>query len=271
MLDVGAEEADLTEGQLRARVAAARREENWAPAHVADQLDATHQEAAKARTDAHVWAAHAEAPDADPAEAERLRAEAAAALRRAEELDERAAELEKADEARARWYVHTAVTREKAHRADTELRARGVDPDDPADRVTAEEWLAAHLAEQAEADRHREVREEHELHDASTERNPFDADARETVEPAVPDVRETSTPDVHERTDRPQRRRVATVDETAEAIKRAQAALAEIDARRTAEEARQAEDELLLTARRQEPAAEVSDAAVDDDAMTRQQ
>ena len=127
--------------------------------------------------------------------------------------------------------------------------------------------MEAHAQEQSETDRHREVREEHELHDAGGERNPFDAEARDVVEPAAPDVRETSTPDVHERTDRPQRRRVATLDETSEAVKRAQAALAEIDARCAAEQARQAEDEQLLTARRQEPAA---DEVVDDDAMTRQ-
>ncbi|MDN5851252.1 MAG: AAA family ATPase [Actinomycetia bacterium] len=271
LLDVGAEEADLTEGQLRVRVAAMQREENWAPAHVADQLDATHQEAAKARVDAQVWAAHAEAPDVDPAEAERLRVEAAAAHRWAEELEQQAAELEKADDARARWYLHTAVTRDKAHCAGTELRARGIDPDDPTERITAEEWLAAHRAEQTDADRHREVRDEHELLDAGREPNPFAADAREIVESAVPDVRETSTPAAHERVDRPQRRRVATLDETAEAVRRAQDALAEIETRRAAEVARQAEDEQLLTTRRHEPAVEATDAVANEEAMTRQQ
>jgi hypothetical protein len=127
------------------------------------------------------------------------------------------------------------------------------------------------LEEQAEADRHREVREEHELDDAGRERSPFDVEASEVVEPAAPDVREISTPDAHERTDRPQRRRVATVDETAEAVRRAQDALAEIDTRRAAEEARQAEDEQLLTTRRHEPAVEVTDVVADDDAMIRQQ
>ena len=61
------------------------------------------------------------------------------------------------------WFTHTANSREKAHRARTELRARGIDPDDPDDRVTAEEWLAAHRAEQAEAERTREIREDYEL------------------------------------------------------------------------------------------------------------
>ncbi|HEY1972610.1 MAG TPA: MobF family relaxase, partial [Pseudonocardia sp.] len=41
--DVGAEEEHMTEGRLRARIAAYAREENWAPRYVADELDTTHQ------------------------------------------------------------------------------------------------------------------------------------------------------------------------------------------------------------------------------------
>ena len=51
--------------------------------------------------------------------------------RLAETLDQRAAELERADDARARWYAHTAATRAAEQRARDELAARGVDPDQP--------------------------------------------------------------------------------------------------------------------------------------------
>jgi len=47
LVDLGAEEADMSEGQLRGRSYALTREENWAPQWVADQLAATHQQAEK--------------------------------------------------------------------------------------------------------------------------------------------------------------------------------------------------------------------------------
>ncbi|QJY45130.1 MobF family relaxase [Pseudonocardia broussonetiae] len=260
LLDVGAEEADLTDGQLRARYVAYAREETWAPRDVADELDATHQAAAKARTDAELWAARADAPGLDEADAVRLRADAAAAAREAEQLAARAAVLEDADQARGRWFVHTAVTRDNAHRAGTELRARGIDPDHPTDRITADEWLALHRAEEADADRDREIRDEHELYGSDIERIADPADAAET---AVPDVRDLSTAHPSERTDRAERRRIPTIDETAEAVARAQLALAEITARTEAENrgvARDAEfEQIVELARHAEPVAEVDD------------
>ena len=61
------------------------------------------------------------------------------------------------------------ATRENAHRAGAELRARGVDPDDTSDRVTAAEWLDAHRATQAQEDADREIREDYEVHDEHTD------------------------------------------------------------------------------------------------------
>lgn len=233
LLDFGAEEADMTEGQLRARVRAYEREEAWAPRHVADELDAARQDAAKARTNATIWAAKAGASDGETAQ---LRADAAAALRKAEQLDAIVVELDKVDEARTRWYLHTAMTRDKAHRSGAELRARGIDPDDAGDRVTAEEWVEAHRAEQAEADQTRQIREDYDLDDA---RRPV-ANAAAAVEP---DIRDTATPDPTERAEPAQRRRVRSVDETTEAVGRAQEALVAIESREQADAAREAEDE----------------------------
>jgi len=130
------------------------------------------------------------------------------------------------------------------------LEARGVDPDDPAEQVTAAEWLAAHRAEQAAKDAHREI-DEAAVFDpvAEAERAAALAAAEgPQLETAVPDVRDMSRPDVTEHADAQERRRVPTFNETAEAVARAQAALAEIAARREADAAREAEE----TARRDE-------------------
>ena len=87
-----------------------------------------------------------------------LREEAVDAGTESTETAERAAELEEVDRARARWYAETAVTRDKAHRSGAELRARGIDLDASDDRVTADGWIEAHRAEQAEHERNQEHR-----------------------------------------------------------------------------------------------------------------
>jgi hypothetical protein len=242
LLDIGAEEANLTDGQLRARVHALTREETWAPRFVADELAATHQQAQKARTDAAVWAARAESPGTDPVDAARLRAAAAAAARQAEELAERATALEAADEARSEWFAHTAVTRDNAHRARTELTARGINPDDPDDRVTATEWLEVHHTEQATDDLHREIRDEHDLYapDLHKDTETRTDQASVELETVLADIRDTSTADVAETRDPAQRHRVPTADETAHAVGRAQVALAEITSRQDADALREA-------------------------------
>jgi len=115
-----------------------------------------------------------------------------------------------------------------------------VDLDDPGDRVTAEEWLAEHRAEQLAADADREVRDEHELAEADAAREARDAE--DTTETDVADVRDTTTRAATESTDPAERRRVPTADETAAAVARAQVALAEIAARAEADAAREARD-----------------------------
>ncbi|MCA1676895.1 MAG: hypothetical protein LC799_33545, partial [Actinobacteria bacterium] len=85
------------------------------------------------------------------------------------------------------------------------------------------------------------------------------ADTDHLTETAVPDIRETSTRDASEDADPSQRHRVPTADETTAAIARAQAALAELQARREADAAREAEDarrEQLIQWAEQDHAAE---------------
>ncbi len=272
--DSGGDEHQLSDGALRMRVRAFEREEAWAPRWVGDELDATYQRAEQARADAQLWAARAAATD-DPAQAEQLHAEADDAQAEADQLAERAAQLDAADTARGAWYAATAATRDAAHRARGELLARGVDLDDPTEQVTAEQWLAAHRAEQAAEDPHREVTHEAELLDtyqADTAADPAAppdsgltaadmpqaGDPRErsdqslAAQPAgpatplaendVPHIRDTAQPDPAEHADPGQRHRVPTADETAAAVTRAQVALAEIEARHVADAAREAED-----------------------------
>ena len=156
-------------------------------------------------------------------------------------LAERIAALEEADTARARWYAATAVTRDAAHRARSALQDRGVDLDDD-QRVTAQEWLDAHRAEQAAEDPHREVRDETELVPNLHDDVVTAADAHQ-LETYVPDIRETAVADETEHADPAEQHRVPDVDETAAAVTRAQEALAEIEARRQADATREAEEQ----------------------------
>ncbi|MPZ64547.1 MAG: relaxase domain-containing protein [Pseudonocardiaceae bacterium] len=257
--DRGAEEADLSDGRLRLRVHALEREQTWAPRWVGDELAATHHDARRHRTDAEVWSARAEAA-ADATERDTLRAEAQHARAEADALTERAEQLETADEARAEWFASTAVTRDMAARARAELGARGIDLNNPAERVTAAEWLEADRAERVTEDPHRVVSDNAELLDVADD--PVAApvadtteavaeDAAPVAETAVPDVRDTSVTDASEHADPAQRHRVPTADETTADVARAQQALAEIEARREADAAREAR-EAAEGARREE-------------------
>ncbi|WP_344419849.1 MobF family relaxase [Pseudonocardia ailaonensis] len=226
--DAGAEEAGLSDGLLRMRVRAYERETAWAPRWVGDELDHTHHAAARARADAEVWAARADTHEA-PAERDQLRAAAEKARQEADALAARASELGSADDARATWFAHTAQTRDKAERARVELAARGVDMARPVDLVTAEEWLAVHVAAQREEDLHRAIGEL----DIAESRGELDAHAG--PETGVPDLRDRSHAHPTETADQ-ERTRIPTADETAEAVARAQIALAEIRSRSDAED-----------------------------------
>lgn len=242
LIDVTADEEEMTDGQLRNRVAAYERELNWAPRYVADELEATHDALRRHQTDNTVWTARAET--ADPAERDQLNAAATEARRAADVLTEQVGQLELADDIRGAWYTATATTREYATRARATLETRGVDLDATDDRVTCEEWLEAARAEEAETDPYREIRDEADLVDhtatASSEDahrvsspDRVDSDLEEDeLATALPDIRQTSAPDGSERTDPAQRRRVPRVDETAATVERAQDALAEIEARK---------------------------------------
>ncbi len=233
----GADEEAMTEGQLRARVAAYTREEVWAPRYVAEELAATHEALRRREADTTVWTARAEA-ETDPHEAAQLRAAADTARTEAEQLAGQVAQLEQADAARAVWWVETAVTRDNAERARVALGIRGITLDDPTEQVTTQEWMTAQRAAEAEADAERDIHE-HDLTDHSVDEAAARVDADLVVEPAPVDIRDDATPDANEHTDPVEQRRVPLPDETAAAVARAHTARAEI-ARRAEAEARAA-------------------------------
>ena len=164
-------EAEMSTGQLRVRVRAYDREQAWAPPYVANELAGTRQAARERRDDAIMRAAEADTV-ADRVERDRLRNEAEEAAALADALDVRILELEAVDEARARWYAHTAETRAAADRARAELSIRQADAEPtPDDReVTTDEWIARDQAETATEDPHRLITDEHELSDLAAAR-----------------------------------------------------------------------------------------------------
>jgi conjugative relaxase-like TrwC/TraI family protein len=248
--EIEREELELSDGQLRIRVRAYQREAAWAPRYVGNELAGTHQAAAHHhRHLAALRTAEAAATD-HPDQRARLHAEAAQAGALAELLDQRAAQLHALDDARSHWLVHTAATRAAADRAKAELAARHTDDPAPEQHITAQEWLDAHRAAQAEEERHRVVTESDvidrpdDLDDAAArgredtayrrnelaeDRPAHHAMAQNRLRPVGADLREMAAAEPAQRGEDVVR--VPTADQTADAINRANRALAEISAR----------------------------------------
>ena len=139
------DEAEMSDGQLLIRIRAYQREQNWAPPYVANELAGTRQAAERHHATASLRGSAAAAA-ADPDERPQMEREAAGAEALARVLDERAAQLAEADDARARWYTHTAATRAAADRAQLELASRCAargDESQTGQRITAAEHLDA--------------------------------------------------------------------------------------------------------------------------------
>jgi hypothetical protein len=239
-------EAEMSDGQLHARLRANDRETTWAPRYVANELAGTRQAAARHRDTATLRAAEAAAA-ADAQERARLAVEAAEAAALADTLDAQAAQLQAVDDARADWLVHTAETRAAADRAGAELSARRAADGREEELTTAEDWLALNAEAMRAEDPHRQITDDADLTDTAAERAAAEravtaephADAAET---AVPDIREVAAVEPKPDAALADRVRVPSVDETAERVEHARRALAEMEARKAGEE-RQAEHE----------------------------
>lgn len=151
------------------------------------------------RTDATVWTARAEAAT-DPAERDQHRMAAEAARHETERLAPLVEELEIADAARAAWLVETAVTRDKAERSRLAAGLRGIDLDDPAERITAQDWLDADHAARRTEDDHRAITE-HDLAGSVEDHLALDDICPALAEPAAADIRDTAALDATESAD----------------------------------------------------------------------
>jgi conjugative relaxase-like TrwC/TraI family protein len=241
--EYGAEEAEMSDGRLRNWIRAFEREQTWAPEWVGDELAEAEHAVQRHQTDATVWAARAGAAE-DPAEAQRLGEDAALARTRAAAEEQRVAQLQEADTARSYWYMNTAVARDKCERGRAALAARGVDVDDPRERVTADEWLAEQQRGQVHEERHREVTED-DVRDDVADQGLLEATGRDdepVLETEVPDIRDVSKAPASECEDRDLQEGPRSEDDTAALIARAQAALAEIADRQAADSVRTAND-----------------------------
>ena len=221
--EIERDELEMSDGQLRMRVRAYDRELPWAPRYVGNELAGAHQAAATHRQTAALRSAEADTTT-DPAEQTRLQREAADAASLAQVLHNRAAELQKLDDARAKWLAHTAGTRAAAERAQSMLAERHADDAEPEQVVTAEEWLTAHRDALTEDEQHRAITE-HDIDD----RPDVIARTDERSEQPDRDLREVAAAE-----SRPVAEdvvRVPSADETSAAIEKANRALAEMHAR----------------------------------------
>ena len=181
--DAGRDEAGMTDGQLRARVAAWEREQTWAPPHADPALRHAELEADAARADAVLARAAGDTEQADALAAEHERQATVARS------------METVADARATWVQDTAWTRAVAEAAGEELTRRGLAPNAEPDRVDADEWLAAERAAREADDAHRTITETDladEHHDQEVSQDvheaAVDVDQAEDVPDPVDDV-----------------------------------------------------------------------------------
>ena len=169
------EEAGMTDGRLRVRVAAWERELAAAPAFVDSTMRSMEQLASEARENA--------ALEQDEIKRKEHASEAEMWSRMAKTAEETGL-------TRDAWLESTRTTRENAARAKTVLEERGTAAVDEAELTTAEEYLGIEESGLADEDEHRVVTESDVARD---EVAPEASWRREEVETAVP---ERTTPDV---------------------------------------------------------------------------
>ncbi|MGD9991444.1 AAA family ATPase [Pseudonocardia sp.] len=256
-------EHEMSDGALRSRIRAWEREQTWAPRYVGNELAGTRQAADAHRQTAALRAAEAAAAP-DEAERARLDTEAREAAALADVLDERAAQLQQLDDARAEYLAHTAATRANADVARYLLAERHADAE-PEQQVTAEEWLAAERAARSADDQHRAITE-HDLAEEDTvqhmERAAVPTD--HVLDIAEPDVREIAT--CEPAPVREDDVRVPSADEVAAALAQANRSITEIRARAALDEQADAAERVEQLVRWHTDDVQLDDArAVEDD------
>ena len=238
--DIDREHLELSNGQLRMRVRAYERELAAAPRYVANELAGTRQAAAARAHDAVLRLAEADGAT-EPGRQAQLVTEADQLDDLAAVLRTRAEQLQEVDDARASWLAHTAGTRVQAELSKAELRARDAD-DDPDDRVTADEWRAAHEAAVADDDRHRQITED-DIHDDVAETDTVDP----TGDAGWTDIREQAQ--TQPRQTREDIVAVPSAEDTADHVRHAGRVLDEINYRQAGDAQHEAEERAAELAR----------------------
>jgi len=235
-------EHEMSDGLHRKRIRAWEREKAWGPRYVGNELAGTRQAADQRRRTSVLRTAEADAAS-DPDQQAPLRVEAGQAAALAETLDARVAELEKLDDARAEFLVHTSQTRAAAEISEYILAERHAHNTEPEPLVTAEEWLAAERVAVTDDDEHREVAEHDVDDDREAPRVPdgetindvreVDATAERgrsnAVDAPTTDIRDVAASEPRQRDEDVVRE--ATVQDTVDAAARARRSLADIEAR----------------------------------------
>jgi hypothetical protein len=161
---------------------------------------------------------------------------------RAENLDRQAAELIEAGNIRAEWFLRTLETKQHAGRARDELASRGIDPSSPDNRVTAQEWLEEHRADQVAEDPHRVVTDV-DVEDATgTQVDDLRTRPSMVAEMPLPDIRERAAAEAPVAANTEDWDRVPDIDTTRAAVDAAARALEEMAQRQAWEATRDAED-----------------------------
>jgi conjugative relaxase-like TrwC/TraI family protein len=149
-------EAEMSDGRLLVRVRAGELAERQAPAYVGDELREASVKSVELRQDAVLASARA---DVDAGRSDELRAQSFIAAGGAATAENNRVRLTEVDDARRVWLTENATTLKAADAARAELRERGIETGHEADRVTADEWLAAERQSRREDDPHRPVTE----------------------------------------------------------------------------------------------------------------
>jgi hypothetical protein len=228
----------MSDGQLRIRIRAWEREQQWAPPRVVNELAGTTQAASRHRQTATLRAAEAHAAT-DPDTRDRLQHEAADAAALADLLDTQVEQLAEIDEVWALHRAHTAMTRVNADRATAELANRHATNPPTDTPTTGQEWLAHQAAAMRTEDPHRDIHE-HELADAIPPLGEVGTDDHGPgVETPMSDIRDIAATEPARIED--DEVRVPSAEETADNLARAQRAMAETRQRQADEQRHAAE------------------------------
>jgi hypothetical protein len=263
---------ELPDGALRARIAAAERVRDWAPAYTNTHQGDSARATTTSHADATLWAAAAEV-STDPAEQATLAQAARDAEHGAEHHTAQADQFEHIHDVHAQYLADNAVTLEYGEEARGILQARGVTLDEP--RTSSIDWLAEHDKAMRVEDPHREITDEADLTDDTEQRefaraNRPGTDNHAELETGVPTAAQQLQRHHHQDTDDPDPHRELSAAEMAAELERAATVATELASWRdltAREDVERDERERQWHADEQTSVAAAAQATADEDGM----